>query len=255
MEIIMTDRVKTHIRGFDEILDDGLPQGHVILVIGPAGAMKSSLSYYILYRNALEDGITSAYFCLEEARESFLKNMTTLGLDISEVEGRVQVYGADDRVFLEEKGGQMQTVGWSEGDKDEPVFIKSLKFSIKRLRDGYGIKLLVIDSLDALMLLSKPEDPRDEVFKLFEWLRELGITTLVIGEMPATHPALVDVDGYSEDFLADGIIQLKIEKVNDISYRRYARCVKMRVTKHSPDFFILVYDSDKGEFEVTKALY
>ena len=35
--------VKTHIRGFDDdILRGGIPQGHVVLVRGASGSMKSS---------------------------------------------------------------------------------------------------------------------------------------------------------------------------------------------------------------------
>src|SRR2546430_1179905 len=46
--------VKTHIRGFDEdVLRGGIPQGHVVLVRGASGTMKSSLAYYVLYHNAL----------------------------------------------------------------------------------------------------------------------------------------------------------------------------------------------------------
>src|SRR3989442_4729659 len=47
--------VKTHIRGFDDdVLRGGIPQGHVVLVRGASGTMKSSLAYYVLYHNAVE---------------------------------------------------------------------------------------------------------------------------------------------------------------------------------------------------------
>src|SRR2546430_1134709 len=47
--------VKTHIRGFDDdVLRGGIPQGHVVLIRGASGTMKSSLAYYVLYHNALE---------------------------------------------------------------------------------------------------------------------------------------------------------------------------------------------------------
>src|SRR5436309_1625847 len=52
--------VKTHIRGFDDdVLRGGIPQGHVVLVRGASGTMKSSLAYYVLYHNALEAPTTA----------------------------------------------------------------------------------------------------------------------------------------------------------------------------------------------------
>jgi KaiC/GvpD/RAD55 family RecA-like ATPase len=49
---------KTYIRGFDEEIEGGIPQGHVVLVAGPPGTMKSSLAYSILYNNALNGNRT-----------------------------------------------------------------------------------------------------------------------------------------------------------------------------------------------------
>src|SRR2546428_13742596 len=58
--------VKTHIRGFDDdVLRGGIPQGHVVLVRGASGTMKSSLAYYVLYHNALE-GAPGLYVTLEQ---------------------------------------------------------------------------------------------------------------------------------------------------------------------------------------------
>src|SRR3970040_2096619 len=46
--------VKTSIRGFDDdVLRGGIPEGHVVLLRGASGTMKSSIAYYVLYHNAL----------------------------------------------------------------------------------------------------------------------------------------------------------------------------------------------------------
>jgi len=44
----VTRLIKTFVRGFDEEIGGGIPQGHVVLVAGPPGTMKSSLAYSIL---------------------------------------------------------------------------------------------------------------------------------------------------------------------------------------------------------------
>ena len=251
----MSKRIRTYISGFDEVIGEGLPEGHVILFVGSAGAMKSSLSFYILYNNAIENGLGGMYVCLEEEKESFKRNMGSLGMDFEKVSDRILIFDAGDRVFLDEKGEQMAAVGWLEGSETESTFMRSLKYVIKRAKEKNDMRLLVIDSLDSLVLLSGMADPRDELFKFFEWLKELSVTVIIIGEMPNAHPAMAQAESGSEDFLADGIIHIRMEKVGDVTYRRYIRCVKMRGTEHSPDYFVLVFDGFTNRFEVTKAIY
>src|SRR5256885_10732583 len=72
--------VKTHIRGFDEdVLRGGIPQGHVVLVRGASGTMKSSLAYYVLYHNALA-GSPGLYVTLEQTAAGLLEHVAGLGL-------------------------------------------------------------------------------------------------------------------------------------------------------------------------------
>src|SRR2546428_4830523 len=77
--------VKTHIRGFDDdVLRGGIPQGHVVLVRGASGTMKSSLAYYVLYHNALE-GAPGLYVTLEQTAAGLLEHIAGLGLKATPV--------------------------------------------------------------------------------------------------------------------------------------------------------------------------
>src|SRR5204862_481177 len=77
--------VYTHIRGFDEeVLRGGIPQGHVILIRGASGTMKSSLAYYILYHNAL-GGLPGLYVTLGQTAGSLLEHVASLGLKATTV--------------------------------------------------------------------------------------------------------------------------------------------------------------------------
>ena len=248
-------RIMTYIRGFDEAMCGGIPDGHIVLLTGSAGAMKSSLSFYILYQNAINGGAASIYICLEEGKESFLQNMRSFGMEFANAAGKIILFDAGDRAYIDEKGEQLREVGWTEGGSGESLFLQNLKYAIKKFAENTRLGLVVIDSLDSLVLLARLREPRDEIFKLFEWLRELSVTTIVLGEMPVSHPVISEDEGYSEDFLADGIIQLKMDKISDTHYRRYIRCVKMRSTEHSPDYYVLAYDNSKHVFEATKAMY
>ena len=55
-----------------------------------------------------------------------------------------------------------------------------------------------------------------------------------------------------EDFLSDGIIHVKMEKVDDVNIQRRVRVVKMRGTNHSPHYHALLFS--KGEFQATQVI-
>jgi KaiC/GvpD/RAD55 family RecA-like ATPase len=47
------ERIPTHIEGLDEKMQGGIPQGHICIVAGASGAMKSSLTFSMLYNAVL----------------------------------------------------------------------------------------------------------------------------------------------------------------------------------------------------------
>ena len=42
-------RVPLYIEGLDDNIEGGVPEGHIILISGSAGTMKSSLAFNVLY--------------------------------------------------------------------------------------------------------------------------------------------------------------------------------------------------------------
>src|SRR5712691_59056 len=74
------NRIKTYVRGFDDVLNGGIPEGYVVLVSGAPGTMKSSLTYSILYQNALQESRKSAYFTLEQGKDLILEHMASMAM-------------------------------------------------------------------------------------------------------------------------------------------------------------------------------
>jgi circadian clock protein KaiC len=102
--------------------------------------------------------------------------------------------------------------------------------------------LFVLDSLSALYVLSKFENPRIELFYIFEFLRDMGVTSFLISEMP------LDGSKYSEygveDFLADGIIYIRLSQFRRTVVREVS-VVKLRSTAINVDVFSLEFKNGK----------
>lgn len=249
-----TNRVKTYIKGFDEALDGGIPENHVVLLTGSTGTMKSCLAYYILYNNA-KKGLNGLYISLEQDRESFLSDMHTLGLDIESISDKLFVFDASNRDTLEQKVAELKTLGLGdEAQIDRGTFMSTFKYTVKWIKERLGTKVIAIDSLDALEVLSELEEPRRDLFNFFEWLRDLKVTTFLVHETSPPLSFLMQPQlSHDEDFLADAIIQLTLEKTDEVNFQRRIRCVKMRAVNHSTDHFTLLFEHSL--FEVTKAIY
>lgn len=230
-------RFKTYVEGLDRTLEGGIPQGHIVLIAGTPGVMKSSLSYYILYHQALENGQTCVYVTLEQSRSSLLRQMEKMGMDTEPVKDSLHVL---DLSLIRKKLKEISAGGsWLE------VF----KSYLSNLKDSMDYSILAIDSLEVLETMADIGTRRTELFYLFEWLRDLNATTLLISE---ASPDRVIEGTFDEGYLSDGIISLKMQVVRDVESQRRIRCVKMRETNHDPSFLSLLFNS--GKFQVTKVI-
>src|SRR5436309_16015926 len=76
-------RVRTFVEGLDEPLEGGVPWGHVVLIEGAPGTMKSSLGFSILLQNAARPGLHRLHFSLHEGGSSLLQLLGSLGLPVA----------------------------------------------------------------------------------------------------------------------------------------------------------------------------
>ena len=221
----MVHKYKTYIKGFDEELGGGIPEGHIILISGTPGTMKSSVAYNILYNNIKDEESIGVYVSLEQSRENFLFQIESLGLhDIEELKLTIL-----DMAKIRKEVDMTKEKPWLD------VMKKHLDY----LKESLNFDLLVIDSLPVVEMLSKIEDERAYLFYFFEWLRDLKVTTFIISEI-STDPSTV----YPEEFLADGIVLLTMERVNEVDVHRRIRCVKMRGVNHNTGYFTLEFKGD-----------
>jgi len=231
------ERLKTYVEGFDKILEGGVPAGQVVLVSGTPGTMKSSLTYYMLYHHAKENGRTGVYVTLEQSRESLVRQMEKMGMKAKDVGEKLNVL---DLGLIRKKLKQISGGG---------SWMQVFKSYLENLKENLKYDLLAIDSLDVLETMADIENRRTELFYLFDWLRGLDATVLLISE---ASPEKILEGSFAEGYLSDGIISLKMQVVREVETQRRIRCVKMRETNHDPSYFSLLFTG--GKFQVTKVI-
>lgn len=229
----MTKRIKTYVGGLDYQLGGGVPEGSVVLLVGRPGTMKSSLAWYIMYHNALKEKVKGLYVGLEQGKESLAENMDALGMSPDNVKSHL---GFIDLGLIRRQMG-------SRGKEGRQSVFEFLKSNIAEMRKGKDYELITIDSLPVLHLVGGFENPREEFFHFFEWLRDLKVTSILIGEMDAGSERFAD---YCEDFLADGIIHLDLRRDGN-TVNLFLGIIKMRKTDLKRGYYPLIYDKDGFE--------
>lgn len=228
-------KIKTCIEGLDEQMTGGIPQGHVVLISGMPGTMKSTVAYSILFNNAKKEGKKGLYISLEQGRDSIVEHMAGLGMVHGEVDSLVNIV---DMAYLR--------LNMDEDASGQQSWMDIFKMYADNLKQNSDYELLVIDSLPVIELLARMKDRREDLFYFFGWLRELGVTTFMVAEASDDRTRVNE-----EDFLADGIIRLKKERQGyDIT--RQIVIDKMRGTKHNTGYFTLMHDG--SEFQLTRVI-
>jgi circadian clock protein KaiC len=206
----------TGISGFDEITAGGLPKGRPALVCGGAGCGKTLFSLEFLVRGAREFNEPGVFLAFEETAEELAKNVASLGLDLNQLVRRKQIM--IDYVHIERS--EIQETG--EFDL-EGLFIR-----LNHAIDSIGAKRVVLDTIESLFAgLPNEGILRAELRRLFRWLKDKGVTTIITaerGEGTLTRYGL-------EEYVADCVVLLDNRVIDQITTRRI-RVVKYRGSAH-----------------------
>lgn len=209
-----------------------------MLLTGTPGTMKSSLAYSILYQNALQTQTPSVYMTLEQSRENLLQQMAAMGMNDDRAKEYVHVL---DLGLIRKSLTQLSAKG---------TWLQVFKMYADSLRHSLGYEILVVDSLDVLdMAAQMNENRRTELFYLFEWLRNLGVTSFLVSE---NQPDRMFEQKYDEGYLADGVISLKLQELGETDIQRRIRAVKLRSTNHKTGYFSLLFSD--GRFSATQVI-
>ena len=131
-------KVRTGIRGLDDITGGGLPRGRSTLVCGGAGCGKTLLGMEFLVRGAVEFGEPGVFIAFEETAEELTTNVASLGFNLDGLTKEKKL--AVDYVYIERS--EIEETG--EYDL-EALFIR-LGYAI----DSIKAKRVVLDTLEVL---------------------------------------------------------------------------------------------------------
>jgi circadian clock protein KaiC len=217
----------TGIQGLDEITNGGLPRGRPTLVSGSAGAGKTLFGLEFLVRGATQYGEPGVFMSFEETLPDLTKNAASLGFDLN---GLV----ADKKLFMDHVH-----VSRSEISETGEYDLDGLFIRIADAVERVGAKRIVLDTLEALFAeLPNPGILRAEIRRLFAWLKQKGLTTVITAERD--RPDTLTRNGI-EEFVSDCVIVLDHRIREEISTRRL-RIVKYRGSTHGTNEYPFLID-------------
>lgn len=218
----------TGINGLDEITKGGLPAGRPTLICGGAGCGKTLFSIEFIVRGALEYNEPGVFVVFEEKPHELAANVASLGFDLARMQQNKQIridYVHIDRSEIEETG---------EYDL-EGLFIR-LGYAI----DSIGAKRVVLDTIENLFAgYDNQSILRAELRRLFQWLKNKGVTAIITGERGESSLTRQGL----EEYVSDCVILLDHRIINQISTRRL-RIIKYRGSVHGTNEYPFLIDEE-----------
>jgi circadian clock protein KaiC len=217
----------TGIQGFDEITGGGLPRGRPTLVSGGAGSGKTLFGLQFLVRGATQYSEPGVLISFEESIPDLTKNVASLGFDLDRLV-------ADKKLFVDHVSITRSELG-ETGEYDlDGLFIR-IADAVQRVR----ARRVLLDTIEALFgELPNPGILRAEIRRLFNWLKQKGLTTVITAERD--RPDRLTRHGI-EEFVSDCVILLDHRIREEISTRRL-RIVKYRGSTHGTNEYPFLID-------------
>ena len=220
------EKSPTGIKGLDEISGGGLPKGRTTIVCGGPGCGKTMLGVEFLVRGATEFNEPGVLLAFEETPQEMARNVASLGFDLNGLVERKKLFF--EYVYIEPSEIE------EAGDYDlEGLFVR-----LQNAIETVGAKRVLLDTVEAIFSgFQNTGILRAEIRRLFRWLKDRGMTTVVTaerGEGTLTRHGL-------EEYVSDCVILLD-HRISEQTSTRRMRIVKYRGTSHGSDEYPFLID-------------
>jgi circadian clock protein KaiC len=202
--------VKSGLDRLDQILGGGLARGTSTLILGPAGAGKTTLStQYAVY--AVRQGGTAAMYLFDETLSTFRERSVGLGID---VDALIQT----GRLLIR----QVDAAELSPGE---------FAHAVRRMVEEHNAAIVVIDSLNGYLNAMASEKLLVlHLHELLTCLGQLGVTTLLILAQHGFSGGQMQVP-VDASYLADTVLLLRYFEAQG-TVRQAVSVIKKRTGKH-----------------------
>ncbi|MGC8947979.1 MAG: KaiC domain-containing protein [Thermoprotei archaeon] len=210
-------RLSTGVKGFDELIGGGIPEGFFVALVGEPGTGKTIFSIHYIAQG-LNDGDKCIYVTTEESKESVIRQAQQFGFDFIKYikDGKLIIIDA----LMKEKQDEWTIINLNIDELIQKVIAAKQKL-------GYSRARLVIDSLSAFFL-DKPAMARRDSYNVKRTLYKWGLTVLATSQYAITTG---EAFGWGIEHVADGIIRFRKTIKNGV-LKRYIMVEKMRQTPH-----------------------
>jgi len=207
------DRCPTGIKGFDDLCEGGIINDSANLVVGNAGAGKTTFLLQFLYNGAKLYNENGVYVSFEPEVAELHKAGKRQGMDFEELE-------AKGKCFIVKLNPESSL-------KEIEKFLTS--FVVKN-----DIKRLCFDPINVFAIsLKKGESIRQQLYELVSLMKKLAVCVVIAGEAEEekSEGQALDEDVVFTKYLVDGVIELYSSGLGGEGDRA-VRISKMRMTNH-----------------------
>lgn len=192
-------KIPTGIRGFDTILEGGMPMGRALLVTGSTGTGKTVFTNEFLYRGITEFNENGVYVTFEERPSDIIRNVRNFGWDFD------KLISQNKLAFVDVSPDIISTK--VTGEYDLSILIDRIKYAVTKV----NAKRVAIDALSTLFTrFPDKEKIRDTIFFVCDALKSIGVTSMITAEKP--HGEVKFVSRYGvEEYVVDGVVDLDFE--------------------------------------------
>lgn len=204
------ETVPSGVKGIDALLGGGVERGSSTLIMGPAGAGKSTLAMQYAHLAATK-GQRAAVFTFDEGRKSIITRCGGIGLNLEPV--------------LQNDSLMLRQIDPAELSPGEFVYM------VRECVEKDNIRVIVIDSLNGY-LNAMPEERFlvIQMHELLSYLSQMGVVTFMVvaqhGLIGSSMESSVDVS-----YLADTVILLRYFEAKG-EVKRAISVVKRRAGPH-----------------------
>lgn len=204
------DKVRTGIKGFDELVYGGIVRGNSVLIEGVPGAGKTTFGIEFVYRGITQFNEPGVIITCEELPESIYRDALNFGWELQSLE----------------KADKLRILCTS------PEVLANTEINIvEEIVNEVGAKRIVFDSISHFRnIVDNPLALRKTVYSFCSGLRRLGLTSFLVKERESEGRR----EYAFEEYIVDAVIRLENKERPGLHRHRLLEITKTRGQEHIP---------------------